>query len=105
MARRQEKRITVPVEPFHVWNQVHVVLGALPGAQIMGANQGVIWASVRPGLRTWGEQITVTLTPVPGGTEVHLLSENTFPLQLIDLGKNKENIAHLVHGLSVPGTH
>lgn len=44
-------------------------------------------------MASWGEKITITLTPEGSGTRVHILSECGMPTQIVDYGKNAENVA------------
>ena len=41
--------------------------------------------------KSWGENITITLTPSTAGTDVNIHSECAMPTQLFDAGKNKSN--------------
>lgn len=43
--------------------------------------------------KSYGERITVTLSPLPDGTRVHIHSECGMPTQLMDGGVNKKNVA------------
>ena len=42
--------------------------------------------------RSYGEKITVTLTPHGPTTDIHILSECGMPTQIIDYGKNRSNV-------------
>lgn len=56
-----------------------------------------VWYRFHHGMsmKSYGEKITVTLTPSAGGTDVHILSECGMPTQLMDMGKNKSNVEQL----------
>ena len=46
---------------------------------------------------SWGEKITITVTPLPGGiTRVDASSECGLPTQVIDWGKNKQNVCNIL---------
>ena len=49
---------------------------------------GVIAASARMGMRSWGEKITITIAP-DGRTDIRSTCRG---IQLIDYGKNKANV-------------
>ena len=49
--------------------------------------------------RSYGENISVTLTPQPNGTRVEVFSECAMPTQLFDLGKNEENVKGILNFL------
>ena len=55
---------------------------------------GVTWFRIHHGFSffSYGEKITVTLSPRDGGTNVHILSECGMPTQIIDYGKNSRNV-------------
>ena len=59
-------------------------------------NNGV-WFRFHHGfsMRSYGEKITVTLTPDNAGTLVQIHSECGMPTQLVDYGMNKKNVASL----------
>ncbi|MBO4412076.1 MAG: zinc ribbon domain-containing protein [Lachnospiraceae bacterium] len=69
-----------------------------------------VWYRILHGItaKSYGEKITVTLTPVAGGTDVHIHSECGLPTQIMDLGQNKQNVAnifaYLENGMPVPGS-
>src|SRR5690625_6941447 len=101
MARKYETQLTVPVEPRHVWDQVHAVLRAGLGIQTIGSDYGVIHAATEMNWRTWGERITVSLTPVPEGTNVAIRSQCAFPLQLVDRKSTRLNSSHVAISYAV----
>ena len=54
-----------------------------------------VWYRLHHGtsFTSWGEKITITLTPVQGNqTQVHIHSECGLPTQVIDWGKNKQMV-------------
>ncbi len=69
-----------------------------------------VWYRILHGMtaRSYGEKITVTLTPTANGTDVHVHSECGLPTQIMDLGQNKKNVAdifaYLENGMPVSGT-
>lgn len=103
MGKSFEREMTVPVAAASVQQRLLEVLQTLPRTSVQGVGAGVVQASVGTGLASWGEDLTVHLTQVPGGTGVHIRSQCSFPLQLIDWGKNKRNVELVAQGLAVPG--
>src|SRR5690625_208679 len=103
MARKYETQLTVPVEPRHVRGQVHAVRRACLGIHTSGSDYCVIHAATEMNSRTWGERLTVSLTPVPEGTTAAIRSQCAFPLHLVDMGKNKANVETIAAGIQVPG--
>lgn len=45
---------------------------------------------------SWGENITIVLSPLDGGTRVSVRSTCAFPLQVVDWGKNRRNVTHIL---------
>jgi hypothetical protein len=60
----------------------------------------VFTGSTGMGLTSWGEDITVWVAVTPQGSAVNIKSECSLPTQLIDWGKNKENINKFATELS-----
>ncbi len=44
---------------------------------------------------SWGEKITITLTPANNATQVHIRSECAMPTQVADWGKNKQVVSNI----------
>ena len=60
--------------------------------------QTCIWYRIHHGVTftSWGEKITVTLTPVDDNmTQVSILSECGMPTQVIDWGKNRQVVNNI----------
>ena len=64
-----------------------------------------VWFRVHHGasMASWGEKITVTLTPMGQQTKVHIFSECGMPTQLIDYGKNRKVVNYLFDFIMRPG--
>ncbi len=56
-----------------------------------------VWFRIHHGMSfaSYGEKITITLTPQGNSTHIHILSECGMPTQLVDYGKNKSNVTLL----------
>ncbi|QIX27937.1 hypothetical protein ncot_16085 [Nocardioides sp. JQ2195] len=102
MARSFEQQLTIPLPPEQVSAQVQRVLMALPKAGNVFVNPPRITADLSMGAFSWGEKLLVHLTQVPGGTQAVVRSECSFPLQLVDYGKNRKNVEKIVAGLQLP---
>ncbi|MFJ3384048.1 MULTISPECIES: hypothetical protein [unclassified Curtobacterium] len=70
-------------------------------AQLMTSTNDVIEASVRGNAFSWGERITVTLTPTTGGTSVAVETRPVMPFTLFDWGEGERDI-RLLHA-AAPG--
>ncbi len=100
MGRSHEQQITVPAPPDQVAQRVCQVLAALPKASGVALHPPYVTASTGLGMWSWGEKILVQLSEVPGGSAVRVRSECAFPLQLVDYGKNRRNVQHVLDGLA-----
>lgn len=54
-------------------------------------------ASIAMGFFSWGEQLTVRLSPTG---DVHIQSQCAFPLQLVDWGKNSRNCRRFLEAVA-----
>lgn len=102
MARKHEQQLTVPAPPEQVAQRTQQVLASMPKVSGVWHNPPVVTASTGVGMMSWGEKITVHISEAPGGSDVRIHSECSFPLQLVDYGKNKKNVQYLVDGLAAP---
>jgi hypothetical protein len=59
---------------------------------------GRISARAKMGLKSAGENIVILVTPSGGGTEVRI--ESTCNSQIMDWGKNKQNVDRIIMGLA-----
>ena len=57
---------------------------------------GVFTARVPMSTSSWGERLTVTVSPLDRGTRVTARSTCSFPLQIIDWGKNRRNVTRIL---------
>ena len=61
-----------------------------------------VWFRFHHGMSftSYGEKITITLTPfAPNATRVDVLSECGMPTQIIDWGKNRQNVCNIIECL------
>jgi hypothetical protein len=70
-------------------------------AQLISSTNDAIEASVHGNAFSWGERITVTLTPTIGGTSVAVETRPVMPFTLFDWGEGERDI-RLLHA-AVPG--
>jgi hypothetical protein len=102
MGRKHEEQLTVPFPPEQVAQRAQQVLASMPKVSGVWHTPPVVGASTGVGMMSWGEKITVQITEAAGGSGVRIHSECSFPLQLIDYGKNKKNVQYVVDGLAAP---
>lgn len=80
--------------------RIWTVLDSNSDFRLVRVEGGLVKASVRANSLSWGEQITVSLTQGAEGADVVVRSECSFPLQIFDWGKNKENVERILRGLA-----
>lgn len=102
MGARHEESMFIPVDPNEVGQRAIAVINSLPGVDGVHTQPGVLSATANVNWRSWGEKITVRISEAQGGTNVSIRSACAFPLQLLDWGKNKSNVAHIRSGLEPP---
>lgn len=97
MAKKSDERRSYPVNINFFVDKCRNIDSAGLRVNLKSENptpDGGVWFRILHGMSaaSYGEKITVTLTPTPSGTDVHVLSECGMPTQLIDYGKNKSNV-------------
>lgn len=102
VARKFAQEVVVPVEPTHVWNQLFPVVNQIESVTITHAENWMMRATVNVTLMSWGEHITINVGQHPQGSVVHIESKCAMPVQLVDWGRNKKNVDHIVRGLTPP---
>ncbi|PCC18897.1 hypothetical protein [Brevibacterium aurantiacum] len=102
MAATYEEFMTIPFAAADVWRRAIDVINQQPGVTGVHMQPGRLSASVNVSWRSWGENLTVNVDEVPGGTVVRIRSECAFPLQIIDWGKNRDNVSQIKRGLEPP---
>ena len=96
-AKSQEGRVYPVAMDFILW-KLRTIDSSNLNVTLKSENNdpnGSIWFRIHHGMSmaSYGEKITVTVTPQQGGTGIHILSECGMPTQIIDYGKNKKNVA------------
>ena len=102
MGKNYEQQITVPIAPEHVAQRAAEVLAAIPKAGNVSLIPPVVRGDIGVGMMSWGEKVTITVAEAPGGSSVHIHSKCSFPLQLVDYGKNRKNVEKIIAGLQPP---
>ena len=97
MARRADEKRNYPVNIMYFVEKCRAINSAGLNLSFQSENptpDGGVWFRILHGMSfsSYGEKITITLTPNPAGTDVHILSECGMPTQLVDYGKNKSNV-------------
>ena len=97
MAKKADGQNTYPVNINYFVQKCRAIESAGLNLTLKSENPSGdgVWFRIHHGMTmaSYGEKITVTLTPTANGTHVHILSECGLPTQLVDYGKNKSNVA------------
>ena len=97
MAKKADGQNTYPVNINYFAEKCRSIESSGLNLSLKSENptESGVWFRIHHGMSmaSYGEKITITLTPTPGGTNVHILSECGMPTQVIDYGKNKKNVA------------
>lgn len=100
MAARSEDFLDLSIPPEAAASLVEEALPRI-GAVVTSKQMGVVNAHKDASVGSWGEDITVTLTPVAADkTRLHLISQSSFAATLIDYGINRQNILQLISNIS-----
>lgn len=102
MARMVEQQLMVPFPPELVANQAMATMATMKGVAGIRHVPPMVLGDVGANLMSWGNNLSVQLTPVQGGTQILVRSESAFPLQFVDYGINRKLVAQLVAGLTPP---
>lgn len=100
-AARSTASWTVPASIDVVRARLLNEVGQSPRARLLTSTNDTIDASVQGNAFSWGERITVRLTPTNGGTSVTAETRPVMPLTLFDWGEGERDI-RLLHE-AVPG--
>ncbi|MGM0700334.1 MAG: hypothetical protein ACQEVD_15910 [Actinomycetota bacterium] len=102
MSASCEETMTIPITAADVWQRAIQVLNSQPGVSGVMTHPGLLSASINTNWKSWGEKLTIHVDQVPEGTLVRIRSECAFSLQIIDWGKNKDNVQRIRAGLEPP---
>lgn len=100
-AARSTASWTVPASIDVVRARLLTEVGQSPRARLLTSTNDTIDASVQGNAFSWGERITVRLTPTNGGTTITAATRPVMPLTLFDWGEGERDI-RLLHD-AVPG--
>jgi len=101
MSVRVERMLFID-QPF---DKVYLVIGTALrniGAEIKYVDQtcGKFTASRGASFTSWGETITIQPFNTPKGCSLHIISVCSLPTQIVDWGKNQDNIDRFAAELS-----
>lgn len=104
MAHSFTATIEVALAPQQAEAAVYQALVATGITNARGGG-GMLRGSTSLGWRSWGEDVTAAVGFGPRGSVVTLTSTCSMPTQLVDFGKNRENVTKVVEvlrGAAVP---
>lgn len=97
MGLSKKKRITVNADVNYVVNSAYQAVTQC-GWKVKSTGPGFIKASTGMSMSSWGETITIQVQPVGNIANVEISSKANW--QLIDWGKNDQNIRNFINNLS-----
>lgn len=104
MGKSYREQIVLPASAMAVAWRAQQVLTDAPRVywvkvQPHESHPDFVQAWVDVSMRSWGEMIMVYLSEVSGETVAEIESRCKFPWQVIDWGKNKSNVLHIIKEL------
>lgn len=99
MGRTYSRQIVIRADADDVAQRAQHVLFDMPRVYLVEDHSDFVQAWVDTSMRSWGETIMVYISEVSGETVTEVESRCKFPLQIIDWGKNKDNVEHIIHEL------
>lgn len=103
MASSATMTTQLSVQPQEVWPKLMSAVSAIGGNVTRhDPAVGVIEANVSVSLFSWGEKLSISVTPKDGGSSVSVESKSRLPVVLLDWGKNKRNVTKLLEQLNAP---
>ena len=98
MAASHTMTVEVALAPQQAEAAVYQAFLAAGLSWVAGGN-GFMQGKVSAGMRSWGENVQATIGYGPRGAVVTLRSECALPTQVIDWGKNRQNVERIVEAL------
>jgi hypothetical protein len=102
-AVRHETDLVLPVARDEAFTRCRQSLEAFPRCSIEAEDKarGVLEAATRMTMKSWGERIRFSLTPVDDTTtRVHVSSRPSMSLTSVDYGRNHDNVATIQRALT-----
>ena len=99
MARNHTLTIEVALAPQQAEAAVYQAFLAAGLSWVAGGNGFMRGKVSAAGMRSWGENVLATIGYGPRGAVVTLRSECLMPTQVIDWGKNRQNVERIVEVL------
>lgn len=98
----QQLQIQVPYSPDDTFNALKAAMEKLPKVKVDSASPATrtVAAEIGMSLWSWGENISISVVPVEGGSGVTVNSSSKVRTNVLNGGKNAKNIAEIVDALS-----
>lgn len=98
MAASHTTTVEIALAPQQAEAAVYHAFLAAGLSRVVGGN-GFVQGKVSMGMRSWGENVLATIGYGPRGAVLTLRSECALPTQVIDWGKNRQNVELIVEAL------
>ncbi len=98
----QQLQIQVPYSPDDTFNALKAAMEKLPKVKVDSASPTTrtVAAEIGMSLWSWGENISISVAPVEGGSGVTVNSSSKVRTNVLNGGKNAKNIAEIIDALS-----
>lgn len=98
----QQLQLQVPYSPDDTFNALKAAMEKLPKVKVDSASPTTrtVAAEIGVSLWSWGENISISVVPVEGGSGVTVKSSSKVRANVLNGGKNAKNIAEIVDALS-----
>lgn len=98
----QQLQLQVPYSPDDTFNALKAAMEKLPKVKVDSAlpTTRTVAAEIGMSLWSWGENISISVVPVEGGSGVTVKSSSKVRANVLNGGKNAKNIAKIVDALS-----
>lgn len=102
MHPRQERQLQMSVPPTAALEVCIRALNQVPKARIVATNSvaGTVMARIGMTWRSFGERVTITVSPDSAGSRITIASTPLLPTTMVDGGKGVENVETVLKELS-----
>ena len=103
----QQLQLQVPYSPDDTFNALKTAMEKQPKVKVDSASPTTrtVAAEIGMSLWSWGENISISVVPVEGGSGVTVKSSSKVRANVLNGGKNAKNIAEIVDALSLSLIH
>lgn len=102
MGKSYDDHVDLAMPPAAALRTLYDAIGAIAKADSLQVDGWVVTATVGTGWKSWGEKVAGRVLTGPGGTRVEVKSACRLATQVIDMGKNKQNVRQVLAAFQPP---